>query len=125
MTGDVENPPPKVFGSSASSDTVCQERRSLCSDIKSSMHGRFALTFVPFDAQCVKQGTHRRQPRREAHEYLPAAVRSVISFHPPACWCMALGFMKRPEKHDPQYEQQRHCAEKCSPPSRAPTRNAR
>ena len=37
------------------------------------------------------------------HENFPALVLSVISFHPPARWCMALGFMKRPEKQEPQY----------------------
>ena len=47
--------------------------------------GRFAFTLVPLEAQWVKHGTQRRQPRRVDHEYLPAAVRSVISFQPPAC----------------------------------------
>jgi hypothetical protein len=74
--------------------------KSLCKHINSSIDLRLAC--VPFDDQCEKHGTHSRHPRSDDQEYLPAAVRSVISFQPPACWCMALGFMKRPEKHEPQ-----------------------
>lgn len=116
---------PSDLWSRASSDTISQASRSLCSCMRSStLHkhgprvshrplalgsssrlipksqlaaprttrhsgeiylGRFAFTLVPFEAQWVKHGTQRRQPRRVDHEYLPAAVRSVISFQPPAC----------------------------------------
>mmetsp|Transcript_38363 Transcript_38363/g.93346 ORF Transcript_38363/g.93346 Transcript_38363/m.93346 type:complete len:223 (-) Transcript_38363:646-1314(-) len=72
------------------------------------------LSVDPFVPQLTKQGTHSLQPLRSFHECLPAEMRSVISFQPPARWC-APASMKRPLKHEPQLEQARSSTEKASP----------